>query len=135
LKTAGTNWLEEVIGLSLAGGSCLGVAQEIYAKAFGRIDELSQPYATVIDIRRNELPDPSVVSGWDGEALAAALTHDQADPRYNASMRQLVHVSFKVAAELGPVYLDAVDSARETISACVTGNLFDRHIQPLFLGQ
>ncbi|MEI6494136.1 MAG: tagaturonate epimerase family protein, partial [Verrucomicrobiota bacterium] len=90
LKTAGTNWLEEVIGLSLAGGSCLGVAKEIYAKAFSRIDELSQHYATVIDIRRDQLPDPSVVSGWDGGALAAALTHDQKDPRFNASLRQLV---------------------------------------------
>ena len=134
LKTAGTNWLEEVIGLSLAGGSCLGVAKEIYAKAFSRIDELSQHYATVIDIRRDQLPDPSVVSGWDGAALAAALTHDQKDPRFNASLRQLVHVSFKVAAEMGPVYLDAVDSARATISPCVTNNLFDRHIRPLFLG-
>ncbi len=135
LKTAGTNWLEEVIGLSLAGGSCLGVAKEIYAKAFSRIDELSQPYATVIDIRRDQLPDPSVVSGWDGGALAAALTHDQKDPRFNASLRQLVHVSFKVAAEMGPVFLESIDSARETISRCVTGNLFDRHIQPLFLGK
>ena len=134
LKTAGTNWLEEVIGLSLAGGSCLAVAKEIYAKAFGRIDELSQPYATVIDIKRDQLPDPSVVSGWDGEALAAALTHDQKDPRFNASLRQLVHVSFKVAAEMGPVYLNALDSARATISPCVTNNLFDRHIRPLFLG-
>jgi len=135
LKTAGTNWLEEIIGLSLAGGSCLDVAKEIYAKAYGRMDELSLPYATVIDIRRGELPDPATVAGWDGEALAAALAHEQADPRFNSSLRQLVHVSFKVAAEMGPVYLEAIDSARATIATCVTNNLYDRHIQPLFLGR
>ncbi|MEI6034460.1 MAG: tagaturonate epimerase family protein [Verrucomicrobiae bacterium] len=133
LKTAGTNWLEEVIGLSLAGGGCLDVAKEIYSKAFGRMDELCVPYATVIDIRREQLPDPKAVAGWDGQALAAALTHEQSDPRYNPSFRQLVHVSFKVAAEMGPTYLEAIDSARETIAACVTNNLYDRHIKPLFL--
>ena len=135
LKTAGTNWLEEVIGLSLAGGSCLEVAKQIYANAYGRLDELSQPYATVIDIRRDQLPDPAVVADWDGVALAAALAHEQSDPRFNPSLRQLVHVSFKVAAEMGPVYLEAIESARGTIATCVTNNLYDRHIKPLFLGQ
>ncbi|MCX6959988.1 MAG: tagaturonate epimerase family protein [Verrucomicrobia bacterium] len=134
LKTAGTTWLEEVIGLSLAGGPCLDVAKEIYAKAFSRIDELSQPYATVIDIRRDQLPDPAVVSGWDGAALAAALTHAPSDPRFNSSFRQLIHVSFKIAAEMGPAYLEAIDSAHPTIAACVTNNLYDRHIKPLFIG-
>ena len=133
LKTAGTTWLEEVIGLALAGGECMDVAKQIYATAFSRIDELCVPYATVIDIDRAKLPDPSVVAGWDGESLAAALTHDQSDPRFNSSFRQLVHVSFKVAAGLGDRYLNALDAARPTIAACVTNNLFDRHIQPLFL--
>jgi len=134
LKTAGTNWLEEVIGLALAGGSCLDVAKEIYAKAFNRIDELSHPYATVIDIRRDMLPDPTVVSGWDGGSLAAALTHEPSDPRFNSSLRQLIHVSFKIAAEMGPVYLEAINAADPTIAACVTNNLYDRHIKPLFIG-
>jgi tagaturonate epimerase len=134
LKTAGTTWLEEVIGLSLAGGPCLKVAKEIYAKAFSRIDELSQPYATVIDIRRDMLPNPAVVSGWDGGTLAAALTHEPSDPRFNSSLRQFIHVSFKIAAEMGPVYLGAIDSAHSTIAACVTKNLYDRHIKPLFIG-
>jgi len=133
LKTAGTTWLEEVIGLALAGGSSLDVAKEIYAKAFVRIEELSQPYATVIDIKLDQLPSPSVVGGWDGEALAAALAHEPSDARFNSSLRQLVHVSFKVAAEMGPVYLEALESARDTIAGCVTNNLFERHLKPLFL--
>ena len=133
LKTAGTTWLEEVIGLALAGGSSLDVAKEIYASAFSRIEELSQPYATVIDIKLDQLPSPGVVGGWDGEALAAALSHEPTDPRFNSSLRQLVHVSFKVAAEMGPAYLEAIDSAHATIAGCVTNNLFERHLKPLFL--
>ena len=133
LKTAGTTWLEEVIGLSLAGGPCLEVAKNIYSEAFSRINELSQPYASVIDIQIDQLPTPNVVNSWDGATLAAALSHEPADPRFNQSVRQLVHVGFKVAAEMGPVYLDAIDSARITIAACVTHNLFERHLKPLFL--
>ena len=40
LKTAGTTWLEEVIGLAEAGGDGLAIAKEIYAQALDRIDEL-----------------------------------------------------------------------------------------------
>lgn len=134
LKTAGTTWLEEVIGLALAGDNGLAVAKEIYTKSFSRIDELSQPYATVIDIQRGQLPDPAAVSVWDCEAFAAALTHDLSDSRFNPSLRQLIHVGFKIAAEMGPAYLQAVDSARSTVAGCVTNNLYERHIKPLFLG-
>lgn len=132
LKTAGTNWLEEVIGIAL--GPRPDVAKRIYAEAFGRIDELSRPYATVIDIRRERLPEPAAVAGWPGGELAAALTHEQSDPRFNPSMRQLVHVGFKVAAEMGATYLDAVEASRATVGPCVTNNLFKRHIGPVFLG-
>jgi hypothetical protein len=133
LKTAGTTWLEEVIGLALAGGSGLAIAQDIYARAFRRIDELCRPYATVIDIDRSRLPAPSEVAKWDGKSLAAALTHDPSDARFNPHMRQLVHVGFKVAAEMGQTYLDAIEQARATIAPCVTRNLYDRHIRPLFV--
>jgi len=134
LKTAGTTWLEEIIGLALAGGDGLAIAKDIYAAAFGRIDELSKPYATVIDIDRARLPAPEVVAKWDGAALADALTHNPAQARFNPHLRQLLHVSFKVAAEMGGAYLDALEQARATIAPCVTGNLYDRHIQPLFIG-
>lgn len=133
LKTAGTTWLEEVIGLALAGGPCLDVAKQIYMNAFGRIDELCQPYATVIDIRREQLPGPEVVRGWSGGELAAALAHEPSNPGFNPSLRQLVHVSFKIAAEMGPIFLEALDSAHATIAECVTNNLFERHIKSVFL--
>ncbi len=40
LKTAGTTWLEEVIGLAEAGGDGLELAKEIYAKALDKKDAL-----------------------------------------------------------------------------------------------
>ena len=135
LKTAGTTWLEELIGLSLAGGDGLSVAREIYIQALARIDELSQPYATVIDIDRSKLPQPAKVKQWDGHTFADTLAHDSSQPRFNPSFRQLLHVSFKVAAEMGDRYQKALDQAQAKISACVTTNLFQRHIQPLFFGQ
>ena len=135
LKTAGTTWLEELIGLSLAGGDGLSVAREIYIQALARIDELSQPYATVIDIDRSKLPQPAKVNQWDGHTFADTLAHDSSQPRFNPSFRQLLHVSFKVAAEMGDRYQNALDQAQTKISACVTTNLFQRHIQPLFFGQ
>ena len=61
LKTAGTTWLEEVIGLAEAGGDGLDLAKEIYADALEHIDELCAPYATVIDIDRKKLPAKETV--------------------------------------------------------------------------
>src|SRR6185437_5419354 len=40
IKTAGTTWLEEVIGLAEAGGDGLKIAQDIYAKALEKRDAL-----------------------------------------------------------------------------------------------
>jgi len=45
----------------------------------------------------------------------------------------LLHVGFKVAAKMGTRYLEMLDRCEASISRNVTGNLFDRHIRPLFL--
>ncbi|HRS97472.1 MAG TPA: tagaturonate epimerase family protein, partial [Smithella sp.] len=39
LKTAGTTWLEEIVGLADAGGDGLAMAKEIYRAAYSRFDE------------------------------------------------------------------------------------------------
>jgi len=64
VKTAGTTWLEELIGLAEAGGSGLDLAKEIYANAYGHRDALCEPYAAVIDIDYSRLPLPEDVAGW-----------------------------------------------------------------------
>ena len=56
LKTAGTTWLEEVIGLAEADGEALEFVKEIYIKSLEKIDELCAPYADVIDINITSLP-------------------------------------------------------------------------------
>lgn len=133
LKTAGTTWLEEVIGLSLGTPEGLDLAKAFYSMAYRRKDELCVPYATVIDIDMKELPDPSSITKWTGEEFAEALTHNQDNPRYNRSFRQLIHVAFKVAAEYGPLFTEALVQNRSIIETCVTDNLYDRHIRRLFV--
>ena len=133
VKTAGTTWLEEVAGLALAGGDALKMAQEIYEKAYGRMEDLCKPYAAVIDIDRAMLPEPKTVRGWSGTEYAAALRHDQKCPAYNRHFRQLVHVGFKVAAEMGSAYYQALDAHADVIGRLVTENLLEKHIKPLFV--
>jgi hypothetical protein len=133
LKTAGTTWLEELIGLALAGGEGLAIAKEVYEKALARMDELCGPYATVIDIDRNKLPAPDAVARWDGERFAAALRHNPSCRQYNPNFRQLLHVGYKIAAELGPRFTDALQKYEPTIAQQVTTNIYERHVRPLFL--
>ena len=133
IKTAGTTWLEELIGLAEAGGDGLQLAKDIYAKALAKREDLCAPYASVIDIDVDKLPSAAEVAGWSSEDFAGALRHDQANAAYNPSFRQLLHVGYKVAAQLGDRYLDMLDECEESISRNVTDNLFSRHIKPLFL--
>ena len=134
LKTAGTTWLEELIGLAEAGGTGLALAKSIYAEAYAHMDELTTPYAAVIDIDASELPTPEAVNGWTSEQFTGALRHDQENPAYNPSLRQLLHVGFKVAAKMGPRYLEALEANEEVVAKNVTENLYERHIKPVFLG-
>ncbi|MCU0772644.1 MAG: tagaturonate epimerase family protein [Verrucomicrobia bacterium] len=133
LKTAGTTWLEEVIGLAEAGGDGLALAREIYAEALAHIDELCAPYATVIDIDRAKLPAAAQVQGWTSEQLVRAVRHNRSDAQFNPHLRQLLHVGFKVAAKLGRRYLDQLEACEPSIARNVTENLLERHIRPLFL--
>jgi hypothetical protein len=134
LKTAGTNWLEELIGLAESDGTGLAIAKEIYSEALAHKDELTAPYATVIDIDDSKLPSAAEVNGWTGKQYAAALRHDQSNPAYNPSFRQLLHVGFKIAAKLGPRYLQALEANEDVVAKNVTANLWERHIKPVFLG-
>lgn len=135
LKTAGTTWLEELIGLASVGGEGLILAGDIYEQALARFDELCQPYATVIDIDRRRLPAIAEVRGWSGERFAATLRHDERCTCYNPHFRQLLHVGYKIAAEMGDRYLSALTRFEPMIAANVTANLWERHICPVFLGR
>jgi tagaturonate epimerase len=134
LKTAGTTWLEELAGLAEAGGDGLALAKEIYVRALTRFEELSKPYATVIDIDSRRLPAAEEVSGWDEGKFVNSLRHDSRHPDYNPHLRQLLHISFKIAAEMGEVYTKLLEEHRGVIAKNVTENLFERHIKPVFIG-
>ena len=135
LKTAGTTWLEEIIGLASCGGKGLILAKDIYQEAFKRYNEMSQPYLTVIDIDKNMLPSPEEVMSWSDIEYVQALQHNQSCKKFNRHFRQFIHIGYKVAAEMGENYLRLLQEYRSSIELNVTTNIYERHIQPLFFGQ
>jgi hypothetical protein len=132
VKTAGTTWLEEAIGLSLAGGEPLQMIKDIYRGGLKRFDELCGPYATVIDIEKSKLPSADEVQQWDGDTIANTLRHIPDHPLYNPHFRQLMHVSYKLAAEYSNIYINFLAENKELVAKQVTENIFDRHVKRLF---
>lgn len=132
VKTAGTTWLEEVIGLALAGGEALELAKQIYKRALERQEELCAPYADVIDIKQDELPSATEVDQWGSEKFANTLRHVPGHPDYNPNFRQLIHVGYKIAAESGVKYTGLLEKHHDLVGRCVEENLFDRHLKRLF---
>lgn len=132
VKTAGTTWLEEVIGLALAGGDALETAKSIYIQALNRQEELCAPYADVIDIDQKFLPDAEEVMSWSSAKFASTLRHIPGHKDYNPSFRQLIHVGYKIAAEMGDKYTELLKEHSTLIGSCVEENLYDRHLKRLF---
>jgi len=132
LKTAGTTWLEEVIGLAVAGGDGLDLARKIYRESYNRQEELCAPYADVIDIDGSKLPSVEEVNGWTSEKFANTLRHIPGHPDYNANFRQLIHVAYKVAAEMGSEYTALLVKYADVIGSCVEENIYERHLRRLF---
>jgi hypothetical protein len=134
LKTAGTTWLEEVLGLAQAGGDGLVFAKALYREACARYAEMAKPYATVIAIDGKALPTPDEVDDWDSQAFVETLEHNQRCAGFNIHFRQLIHISFRIAAEKRDQLLALLRANRTTVESRVSDNLLKRHIEPLFLG-
>ncbi len=131
VKTAGTTWLEEVAGLAEAGGDGLNLAAEIYAQAWENRDALCAPYASVIDIDPGRLPNPDEVREWNSDVFVGAVRHDASNPSFNPDVRQLLHVGYRIAADMGPRFLDALEAHADVVADGVTRNLA-RHLSLLF---
>ena len=97
-------------------------------------DELCAPYATVIDIDRQQA---AFGRRWStagaAEQFVAALRHDPSSTAFNPHLRQLLHVGYKIAAKMGERYLEALEACEAAVSRNVTENLYARHLKPLFL--
>ena len=132
LKTAGTTWLEEVIGLAESGGEALDFVKELYIKSLEKIDELCEPYADVIDIKISFLPSKQEVSQWNSARFSDSLKHISGNSDYNPDMRQLVHVAYKLAALQMKDYFRLLETNEQVVSKCVYENIFNRHICRLF---
>jgi hypothetical protein len=133
LKTAGTTWLEEVIGLALAGGEAFDFVKDLYARALTDVEGLCAPYADVIDIDESKLPTALEVNGWTGEEFANALRHIPENPQYNSNLRQLIHVGYKLAAERIDQFNTLLEQHSDIVGKCVFENLYERHAKRLFV--
>ena len=96
------------VGLAEAGGNGLEVAKKIYADTYEHRNEMTAPYATVIDIDFSKVPTPEEVNTWDSKKVAESLQHIRSNPNYNPNFRQLIHVAFKIAVNLGNTYTNAL---------------------------
>ena len=132
IKTAGTTWLEEVIGLALGGGDSLAFIRHLCIEALKRREELSAPYAGVTDIDASLLPDAATIEEWTGTRLAGSLRHNSNNADYNPSFRQLIHLAYKIAAENRVEFEGYLNQHHTTVSGCVCENLYDRHIKSIF---
>lgn len=131
LKTAGTTWLEEAIGLALADGEALVFIKELYAKAIQNVEKLCAPYADVIDIDESQLPSAEIVNSWSNTDLANALRHIPGHKQYNPNMRQLVHVAYKLAADKIDTYNALLEKHSDIVGQCVYENIYERHLKRL----
>ena len=118
--------------MAIAGDDGLDVAKEIYTNALARRDELCAPYADVIDIDDSKLPTLEEVAGWTGEKFANTLRHIPGHHDYNPNFRQLIHVGYKVAAEMGEEYTGLLKKYADVVGECVEENIYDRHLKRLF---
>lgn len=132
LKTAGTTWLEEVIGLAESGGAALDFVKDMYYHSLEKIEELCAPYADVIDINISGLPRQAEVAKWCGKKMADSLRHVTGNKDYNSNMRQLIHVGYKLAAMNMKEYFKLLEANEKIVSECVYDNIYKRHICRLF---
>lgn len=134
LKTAGTTWLAEVEALAEAEKEAWHFVRELYRKAWQRRAELIRPYTPVVEICEARLPAPEAIASWSGKNFAAALRPSLAPPPHHEDLRQLIHISYPIAAESGDEFFQLLDHHRDRIAIRVTENLYRRHLLPLFAG-
>jgi tagaturonate epimerase len=132
LKTAGTTWLEEIIGLAEAGNGGLVIAKDLYARAYRHFEELRAPYASVIDVEIDALPTPDAMDSWGNKQLAEALRHEQNMAGYNPQLRQFFHISYKMVVPMWNAFKESIEKNSDVVRAGVKSNLLQKHILPLF---
>ena len=88
----------------------------------------------MIDIDKAQLPAITEVNTWTGRTFKENVTHNATCPTYNVHIRQLLHVAYKVAAEMEDEFIEALEKYETLIAEHVTENIFSRHIQPVFIG-
>ena len=77
-------------------------------------------------------PTVEEVNQWSSEKYADTLRHIPGHADYNPNFRQLIHVAYQVAAEMGEEYTNLLVKYQDIIGECVEENIYDRHLKRLF---
>jgi hypothetical protein len=72
------------------------------------------------------------VNGWSSDKFANTLRHIPDHPDYNPNFRQLIHVAYSVAAQMGDEYTDLLIKHADLIGSFVEENIYERHLKKLF---
>jgi hypothetical protein len=109
-----------------------GMGDRFGHQGHAQLEAVLAAQAEGTDIDLNQLPTPEEVQAWSSDDFVNALRHDPSHPAYNSHLRQLIHVGYKVAAELGDRFTGALKANESVIARNVTENLDLRHIKPIF---
>ncbi len=135
IKTSGTTWLEEITGLAMSGKEGLQFATMVYEQGYKERHKYMSPYATVIDINEDKLPEPHEVNNWTATEFVETLRHVQTNIYYNKHFRQLMHISYIVAAQNMSDYNRLLKSNSKLIARQVMENIYERHIKRIFCSE
>ncbi len=133
VKTAGTTFLEELIGLARGGADSLELVKSIYVEALSRFDEITAPHRHVIDVQPFRLPTAEVIALWSGDKFADTLRYHRYHPNYNPAFRQFMHCAYRIAGEKWDEYIAALKTYHEGIATNVVENIYEHHLRPLFI--
>ena len=87
----------------------------------------------MLNINKSQLPEAEEVNSWTSRQFSDALVHNTNCAEYNPNFRQLIHVGYKIAVELGIEFSGALEKYRNIIGKNVKNNILERHLKLLFM--
>ena len=120
-------------------GHVLETAPLILGSASPRRAKILQRLGVAFEVVVPDVDEPhdcdapvETVTAWTSQQFVDALRHDASCLSYNSDFRQLLHVAFKVAGEMGGRYTAALARHEAIIARNVESNLYERHLKRLF---
>ena len=98
-------------------------------------------YPVIMEMEKSEpIPENEIIRDKDGKPIGDTFRKVRKDETLNSMKaiwakpkeEKLLHVGYKIAAQMGPRFTDALRRYETTIAGHVTENIYQRHIQAIF---